>query len=180
MLKLEINAEGKLVLRGVTGETWAYIEEKRRALFDPDHRHWYLSRELFGDTVYLTVTPYEDKTDFLEAFDGLIAKFGLEVSPAAEHVVTAWRLDAENAKNNALRREEMLALEEKIDRLTRLCKEGCASCSYFTAIAELRDKRGVCRCGEKPVYLRETVFSPIREDKYYPHDGCKYLTGGKG
>lgn len=176
MLKMDINAEGGIVLRGVTDEAWEYIESERQKLYDADHRHWYFSRERFdGDTVYIKVTPREDKTEFLTVFERLKEKHGLEVSSAARKVLEAWRMDAENARNNARSYEERLALKKRLERYKRLLTEGCACCNSFHAEYGVGDKRGVCTCGEMPVYLRETVWSPIREDKYFPHEACKYL-----
>lgn len=176
-MRLEINSNGKIVLREVKGAAVEYIESERKKLVDPNYQHWYFSRNYEG-TVYVTATPYEDKTEFVELLDVLIDRHGLTVTESARHLLRAWRRDALTARESERTSGLIKGLEEQIKTLRRLLKEGCAGCEY-----RVTDGDG-CRCALNGEWLHETPLSPrygpkdgsCWGTKYYPNENCKYLT----
>ncbi len=176
-MKLEINTNGKIVLREIYGEAADYIENERKKLVEPNYQHWYFSRNYEG-TIYITATPYEDKTEFVAMLDELVDRYGLTVSEGARHLLCAWRRDVLTAQEGERTSGLIKGLEEQIKTLRKLLNDGCGGCEYLVT-------DGDCvRCSINGERLHETPLSPRYQPKdgscwgqrFYPHEDCKYLT----
>lgn len=181
-MRMEINPTGGVVLRDVTGEGAAYIDSERNKFVDPDdhYQHWIFSRNYEG-TVYITVTPYEDKKKLVGMLNHLRENFGLTVSENARYVMHAWSMEAKIAMQQAEAQAQMLQFQNHIEKLKHVLREGCEGCENFCHDGDC----GRCRADGKS--LIETPLSPrcAKTDKggrsywgerFYPHEGCKYIT----
>lgn len=176
-MRLELTSFGKIVLREVAGDAAEYIESERSKLVDPDYQHWCFSKNYDG-TVYVTITPYEDKVEIVEQLDVLADRYGLTVSENMKTLLSAWRMEAMRAHENKKTNAEIRALESRINTLQRVLREGCEACTSFC----FKEEYG--RCKEDGKILHETPISPrygptdgsAWGQRWYPHDGCKYLT----
>lgn len=183
-MELEFNGEGRLVLKNVTDEAWAYIEEERAKA--DDSWSFFLSHEKYGGTVYCNVTMYEDKRDPVRILGELIEKYGMTVSKPVEMLLYSWKEYVDFCAESAVWRVREHLQEEKNKKLKRIICEGCKTCRYFAGKWETCDDFiGYCTAGEKPVELDESPLSPeYGEDrngtrfwgtKFYPHEKCAYL-----
>lgn len=176
-MRLDISIQGKIVLREVIGAAAEYIESERKKLADPDYQHWCFSKNYEG-TVYVTATPYEDKTQLMELLDVLFEQYGLTLTEVTRHLLCAWRRDVLTAQEGERTSGLINGFEEQIKTLRKLLKDGCWGCENLVT-------DGDCgRCALNGERLNETPLSPRYgpEDgscwgqRFYPHEDCKYLT----
>lgn len=183
-MELEFNGEGRLVLKNVTDEAWAYIEEERAKA--DDSWSFFLSHENYGGTVYCNATMYEDKTEIVRILGELIEKHGMTLSKPAEMLLYSWKEHVNSCTSCREWNAQERLLEQKNKKLKSVIREGCKTCRYFAGKWETSDDFiGYCTAGEKPVELDESPLSPeYGEDrkgthfwgtKYYPHAKCAYL-----
>lgn len=189
-MQFEISDNGKLVLREVTDEAWAYINsEMNRLLTNPRFQHWYFSRERYDGTVYLTITPEEDKAELVRIFDVLVQEYGLTSTESAFPLLRAWRRDAAYSRESERANEERRALEGQLKALKRIIEHGCKECGSFYSEQVGDDLNGYCMQGEERRELESSTLSCAHGEfdadkkvyhlgrKFYPCSGCKYLKG---
>lgn len=183
-MELEFNGEGRLVLKHVTDEAWAYIEEERAKA--DDSWSFFLSHENYGGTVYCNATMYEDKTEIVRILGELIEKHGMTLSKPVEMLLYSWKEEVIFRASCTVMNAQERLLEQKNKKLKSVIREGCKTCRYFAGKWETCDDFiGYCTAGENPVKLDESPLSPeYGEDrngtrfwgtKYYPHGKCAYL-----
>lgn len=179
-MRLEINGEGKPVLREVDDRAWAYIEGERSKLVDPKFQHWYFGEQRYDGTVYLTVWPQEDKAEFVSIIDKLIEEYGMTATKAAEQVLYAWRRDAAYAYATERTNREIKALQGEIEGLKRRLRGGCKGCPHFLFERKGDDEDGYCTAnGKKPLACAHVypfrAGEPFRTVKFYPCETCVNL-----
>lgn len=179
-MRLEINSEGKPVLREVDDAAWAYIEGERNKLEDANYRHWYFGEQRYDGTVYLTVLPQEDKTEFVEHMDKLEQTYGLTATRAAAQVLYAWRREAACAYMAEKTNKEIRELEWKIRRLKRIVSEGCEGCPCFVSERKGDDENGYCTANGRRILCAAAIYpfragEPFRKMKFYPNGACERL-----
>lgn len=183
-MRLEINGEGRIVIREVSDKALSYIDQERRKLVDPIYQHWVFSQNYDG-TVYVTVTAEEDKTEIVRMIDGLIEGYGLTFTNAAAHLVCCWRRDLAYTTETERTNRERDAERKQIADLKRVLAEGCKNCVNFLRVQEGDEAEGYCTFGEKRHILERSPLSSKHGEyhggirywghKYYPCDQCKYM-----
>lgn len=174
-MRLELRNNGSVVIREVTADAMAYLEYERD-LVDATYTRWLFSHNQEG-TVYITATPYEDKTHVYEIIEELIAHYGLIVPDILTPVLYTWRRDACIVKNC---REKTDAMKERVYALKRVLKNGCEGCENFCYDGDY----GRCKAdggvlNETPLSFRNGQYDRDGVwhvgQKFYPHESCKLL-----
>lgn len=182
-MRLEINGEGKPVLREVDDRAWEYIEgERRKKLMEPHGEHWYFGEQRYDGTVYLTVWPQEDKTEFVALIDKLIEEYGMTATKAAEQLLYAWRRDMAYALWSEDIQKDKKKLQDEIESLKRRLYHGCEGCPHFLFVRNGDDEDGYCTAnGKKPLPVAFLypckAGEPFHTVKFYPCETCIFTQG---
>lgn len=178
-MTFEFTKEGRLVLRGVTDEAWAFLQEARNA--SNCGERWVVGREDYGGTVYVTVTYTEDKEDVVKLLTSLQETFGLDCTIQAKWVFEAWKEEVRAGRKLEERTLMFTKVFDKCGALKELIRRGCAGCRHLKHV----DDDVYCTAGDKPVLLDTSPLSIERGTsvdgvqywgrKIYPHDECAEL-----
>ena len=179
---LDINSNGRIVIRDMTNEAWAYIEACRKNPM-PYRGHWCFGKELFDGTAYITTEPEQPKKEIAKILTVLEEEFGLEMTEAAKHVFVGWVREVHYSAAIDSANEECRRTRRKIDPIKTLALYGCSNCSDL-CIAEGDDRQGYCMAaGNAPLYdvmvygqgAPDSSSLIFMQRRYYPTEGCKYF-----
>ncbi len=185
---LDVDRNGNIVLREVSEAAWNYIQSERECT-NTSPEHWIFGHEIYDGTVYVTVTPTEDKTEIVRITDKLIRDYGMKTTVITAHALLFWRREAAQALGIKRLNEISARLEKRVWSLKRILLNGCNSCTFFREIPNADDSDGYCMATGKYKLLDGTPLSceygSVKEGvrytgvKYFPCKECKYLNEEK-
>lgn len=179
---LTVNSAGKLVIQDLTEGAKAYIEAERQKLHDPVYQHWFFS-QVYGDTVYITTAPEEDKFYFVQHLDAL-SIMGMGTTETTKHLLFAWRREAAHTVENMRSNAEIERLTAKARNLKIRLRQGCDGCKYFASYMDGDDACGECKAhGDArnidgiPAWTKFENKGGVSYPtyKFYPREDCIFL-----
>ncbi len=184
-MRLELDNEGKLYIRGITDSAWDYITNARKLAGNP--WEWYFSKNPYNGDVRVYYNPYNLADGRLVSYLERLEKvYGMQCGVSEKLILESWREACERAAYFAQANKESMAFQKKLQQMKSCLDRGCAHCNGFSEMKEGDDIVGYCvhggrqiRLDSSPLCMQYGGFGANGMwhlgQKYYPHSGCKYL-----
>jgi len=178
-MRLELNSEGRLIIRDVTPETLEYIKRTR----PHNQAYWYFGEKLYDGSLYLDGSGDGELLGYIKK---LFTDYGMEIGATAKILLNNWERIEYLRDTIETKNKKIDSLYSEINGLKRIFLKGCASCKRFEAVRDGDDWFGYCvqtdcrtKLDASPLsfdyggYGKNGVY--YMSQKWYPHNGCEYL-----
>lgn len=156
------------MLREVPDEAWEYICDQRARFGSPEHYVFGRLRE--RDSVLITVTVEEDKSEIVRVLCYLKDKYGIQFDYATQYIWDTWTWEVQAQRETYAKRVDLKT--ETIRNMAQIIRYGCARCRYFVSERNGDDMDGYCKASGE---LKRVGDTPWHWEDGETVDGVRYM-----